>query len=91
CLHLPPALRKGREEKRREEKRREGFLRAGFIFGSLYRFDRLKKRFSLMLKGGLYRVPGGVSAHSTAPAARFCAFGAFGGGKFAYFSRVGRA
>ncbi|ENX3568222.1 hypothetical protein AB1Q29_002139, partial [Neisseria gonorrhoeae] len=37
------------------------FLRAGFIFGSLYRFDRLKKRFSLMLKGGLYRVPGGVS------------------------------
>ncbi|HFA2518435.1 TPA: hypothetical protein WLN44_001987, partial [Neisseria gonorrhoeae] len=82
---------KRREEKRREEKRREGFLRAGFIFGSLYRFDRLKKRFSLMLKGGLYRVPGGVSAHSTAPAARFCAFGAFGGGKFAYFSRVGRA
>ncbi|HGM2172429.1 TPA: hypothetical protein ACKJ9N_000751, partial [Neisseria gonorrhoeae] len=65
-LHPPPALRKGREEKRREEKRREekrreGFLRAGFIFGSLYRFDRLKKRFSLMLKGGLYRVPGGVS------------------------------
>ncbi|HFA6964965.1 TPA: hypothetical protein WMP82_002135, partial [Neisseria gonorrhoeae] len=52
---------KRREEKRREEKRREGFLRAGFIFGSLYRFDRLKKRFSLMLKGGLYRVPGGVS------------------------------
>ncbi|HFC3938655.1 TPA: hypothetical protein ACFI9N_001296, partial [Neisseria gonorrhoeae] len=45
-LHLPPALRKGREEKRREEKRREekrreekrreGFLRAGFIFGSLF-------------------------------------------------------
>ncbi|EPI1806383.1 hypothetical protein GWH51_002080, partial [Neisseria gonorrhoeae] len=32
------------EEKRREEKRREGFLRAGFIFGSLYRFDRLKKK-----------------------------------------------
>ncbi|EMT8540869.1 hypothetical protein NTB20_002015, partial [Neisseria gonorrhoeae] len=29
----------------REEKRREGFLRAGFIFGSLYRFDRLKKDF----------------------------------------------
>ncbi|ENX9254954.1 hypothetical protein CY830_04390, partial [Neisseria gonorrhoeae] len=27
-----------------EEKRREGFLRAGFIFGSLYRFDRLKKK-----------------------------------------------
>ncbi|HFC0628572.1 TPA: hypothetical protein ACFBXV_001536, partial [Neisseria gonorrhoeae] len=52
---------KRREEKRREEKRREGFLRAGFIFGSLYRFDRLKKRFSLMLKGGLYRVSGGVS------------------------------
>ncbi|HFC4079755.1 TPA: hypothetical protein ACFJBS_002108, partial [Neisseria gonorrhoeae] len=44
-LHLPPALRKRREEKRREEKRREGFLRAGFIFGSLYRFDRLKKDF----------------------------------------------
>ncbi|HFC3313862.1 TPA: hypothetical protein ACFIWT_002071 [Neisseria gonorrhoeae] len=62
---------KRREEKRREEKRREGFLRAGFIFGSLYRFDRLKKRFSLMLEGGLYRVPGGVSTHSTAPAARF--------------------
>ncbi|HFB7627804.1 TPA: hypothetical protein ACE8TV_002145, partial [Neisseria gonorrhoeae] len=51
-LHPPPALRKGREEKRREEKRREekrreekrreekrreeGFLRAGFIFGSLF-------------------------------------------------------
>ncbi|ENS5953425.1 hypothetical protein G6800_001846, partial [Neisseria gonorrhoeae] len=53
---------KRREEKRREEKRREEkFFGAGFIFGSLYRFDRLKKRFSLMLKGGLYRVPGGVS------------------------------
>ncbi|HFA2767127.1 TPA: hypothetical protein WLP05_000683 [Neisseria gonorrhoeae] len=39
-------LRCGREEKRREEKRREGFLRAGFIFGSLYRFDRLKKIFT---------------------------------------------
>ncbi|HFA2779254.1 TPA: hypothetical protein WLP01_000873, partial [Neisseria gonorrhoeae] len=37
---------KRREEKRREEKRREGFLRAGFIFGSLYRFDRLKKIFT---------------------------------------------
>ncbi|EMT5620418.1 hypothetical protein ROR11_002056 [Neisseria gonorrhoeae] len=36
---------KRREEKRREEKRREGFLGAGFIFGSLYRFDRLKKDF----------------------------------------------
>ncbi|EMU2573624.1 hypothetical protein LV300_002093, partial [Neisseria gonorrhoeae] len=103
-LHPPPALRKGREEKRREEKRREEKRReekrreekrrffAGWIhFRLLIRFDRLKKRFSLMLKGGLYRVPGGVSAHSTAPAARFCAFGAFGGGKFAYFSRVGRA
>ncbi|EPI1118491.1 hypothetical protein CY824_002082, partial [Neisseria gonorrhoeae] len=32
---------------------------AGFIFGSLYRFDRLKKDFR------------GVSIHSTAPAARF--------------------
>ncbi|UXX19464.1 hypothetical protein [Neisseria gonorrhoeae] len=47
-----PALRKRREEKRREEKRREEkrreekFLRAGFIFGSLYRFDRLKKIFT---------------------------------------------
>ncbi|EPH9415385.1 hypothetical protein KMK00_001566, partial [Neisseria gonorrhoeae] len=68
-LHLPPALRKRREEKRREEKRREGFLRAGFIFGSLYRFDRLKKRFSLMLKGGLYRVPGGVSIRNNKKAA----------------------
>ncbi|ENV2153491.1 hypothetical protein O8F89_001554, partial [Neisseria gonorrhoeae] len=58
-LHLPPALRK----------RREGFLRAGFIFGSLYRFDRLKKRFSLMLKGGLYRVPGGVSIRNNKKAA----------------------
>ncbi|HGP7468721.1 TPA: hypothetical protein ACLUKX_001724, partial [Neisseria gonorrhoeae] len=38
-------LRCGREGKGREEKRREGFLRAGFIFGSLYRFDRLKKDF----------------------------------------------
>ncbi|EPH7382156.1 hypothetical protein C4X96_000888, partial [Neisseria gonorrhoeae] len=60
---------KRREEKRREEKRREGFLRAGFIFGSLYRFDRLKKRFSLMLKGGLYRVPGGVSIRNNKKAA----------------------
>ncbi|ENX2619796.1 hypothetical protein AB5W54_002122, partial [Neisseria gonorrhoeae] len=35
---------------------------AGWIhFRLLIRFDRLKKRFSLMLKGGLYRVPGGVS------------------------------
>ncbi|HGM0821404.1 TPA: hypothetical protein ACKMQ8_002037, partial [Neisseria gonorrhoeae] len=64
-------LRCGREEKRREEKRREEkvFLRAGFIFGSLYRFDRLKKRFSLMLKGGLYRVPGGVSIRNNKKAA----------------------
>ncbi|EMS2568688.1 hypothetical protein C7T48_002024, partial [Neisseria gonorrhoeae] len=38
-------LRCGREEKRREEKRREVFWGAGFIFGSLYRFDRLKKDF----------------------------------------------
>ncbi|ENX3343794.1 hypothetical protein ACAC49_001528, partial [Neisseria gonorrhoeae] len=56
CLHPPPALRKRREEKRREEKRREEkrreekrreekFFGAGFIFGSLYRFDRLKKDF----------------------------------------------
>ncbi|EOF8743773.1 hypothetical protein ACI6ZR_001099 [Neisseria gonorrhoeae] len=71
---MPPALRKGREEKRREEKRREEKRReekrreekrrffAGWIhFRLLIRFDRLKKRFSLMLKGGLYRVPGGVS------------------------------
>ncbi|HFC7661725.1 TPA: hypothetical protein ACFOVM_002127, partial [Neisseria meningitidis] len=45
-LHLPPALRKRREEKRREEKRREekrreekrreGFLGAGFIFDSVF-------------------------------------------------------
>ncbi|ENX1705113.1 hypothetical protein ACDV02_001957 [Neisseria gonorrhoeae] len=42
-------------------------MRAGFIFGSLYRFDRLKKRFSLMLKGGLYRVPGGVSTKDKPP------------------------
>ncbi|EOF9154083.1 hypothetical protein ACI63A_002168, partial [Neisseria gonorrhoeae] len=35
---------------------------AGWIhFRLLIRFNRLKKRFSLMLKGGLYRVPGGVS------------------------------
>ncbi|EMT5129196.1 hypothetical protein OON57_000593 [Neisseria gonorrhoeae] len=51
---------KRREEKRREEKRRRFF--AGWIhFRLLIRFNRLKKRFSLMLKGGLYRVPGGVS------------------------------
>ncbi|HHQ1378201.1 TPA: hypothetical protein ACSIGI_002244, partial [Neisseria gonorrhoeae] len=42
---MPPALRKRREEKRREEKRREEkFFGAGFIFGSLYRFNRLKKK-----------------------------------------------
>ncbi|HGT2017094.1 TPA: hypothetical protein ACMWU4_002050, partial [Neisseria gonorrhoeae] len=57
------------EEKRREEKRR--FFAGWIHFRFLIRFDRLKKRFSLMLKGGLYRVPGGVSTHSTAPAARF--------------------
>ncbi|HGJ9485379.1 TPA: hypothetical protein ACJYV1_002089, partial [Neisseria gonorrhoeae] len=58
--------------KRREEKRREEKVFCGRIhFRLLIRFDRLKKRFSLMLKGGLYRVPGGVSIHSTAPAARF--------------------
>ncbi|EPI5652484.1 hypothetical protein IBQ45_002184, partial [Neisseria gonorrhoeae] len=39
------------EEKRREEKRREGFLRAGFIFGSLYRFDRLKKKIFTDVEG----------------------------------------
>ncbi|ENW0049772.1 hypothetical protein GVE04_001833, partial [Neisseria gonorrhoeae] len=42
---------KRREEKRREEKRREGFLRAGFIFGSLYRFDRLKKKIFTDVEG----------------------------------------
>ncbi|HFC7683340.1 TPA: hypothetical protein ACFOXN_002145, partial [Neisseria meningitidis] len=52
CLHLPPALRKRREEKRREEKRREEkrreekrreekrrFFGAGFIFGSVFGFN----------------------------------------------------
>ncbi|WP_406948029.1 hypothetical protein, partial [Neisseria meningitidis] len=47
CLHLPPALRKRREEKRREEKRREEkrreekrrFLGAGFIFDSVFGFN----------------------------------------------------
>ncbi|HGK0270328.1 TPA: hypothetical protein ACJY28_001491, partial [Neisseria gonorrhoeae] len=59
---------KGREEKRREEKRRRFF--AGWIhFRLLIRFDRLKKRFSLMLKGGLYRVPGGVSIRNNKKAA----------------------
>ncbi|EPH7436002.1 hypothetical protein CW231_001278, partial [Neisseria gonorrhoeae] len=68
CLHLPPALRKGREGKRREEKRRRFF--AGWIhFRLLIRFNRLKKRFSLMLKGGLYRVPGGVSIRNNKKAA----------------------
>ncbi|WP_406812952.1 hypothetical protein, partial [Neisseria meningitidis] len=46
-LHLPPALRKRREEKRREEKRREEkrreekrrFLGAGFIFDSVFGFN----------------------------------------------------
>ncbi|ENS9449678.1 hypothetical protein EED16_10660 [Neisseria gonorrhoeae] len=44
---------KRREEKRREEKRREEKRRffAGWIhFRLLIRFDRLKKRFSLMLQ-----------------------------------------
>ncbi|EPH8734565.1 hypothetical protein WGB36_002102, partial [Neisseria gonorrhoeae] len=63
------AEEKRREEKRREEKRR--FFAGWIHFRLLIRFNRLKKRFSLMLKGGLYRVPGGVSTHSTAPAARF--------------------
>ncbi|HFC4032567.1 TPA: hypothetical protein ACFJA1_000999, partial [Neisseria gonorrhoeae] len=65
-------LRCGREEKRREEKRREEKRRffAGWIhFRFLIRFDRLKKRFSLMLKGGLYRVPGGVSIRNNKKAA----------------------
>ncbi|HFA7066804.1 TPA: hypothetical protein WMS56_001482, partial [Neisseria gonorrhoeae] len=56
-LHLPPALRKRREEKRREEKRREEKRReekrreekrrffAGWIhFRLLIRFNRLKKK-----------------------------------------------
>ncbi|EMT7061603.1 hypothetical protein MSE10_001549, partial [Neisseria gonorrhoeae] len=69
---------KGREEKRREEKRREEKRReekrrrffAGWIhFRLLIRFNRLKKRFSLMLKGGLYRVPGGVSIRNNKKAA----------------------
>ncbi|EMU2693750.1 hypothetical protein LXI76_001463, partial [Neisseria gonorrhoeae] len=59
---------KRREEKRREEKRRRFF--AGWIhFRLLIRFNRLKKRFSLMLKGGLYRVPGGVSIRNNKKAA----------------------
>ncbi|EPH9500030.1 hypothetical protein K3426_001664 [Neisseria gonorrhoeae] len=43
---------KRREEKRREEKRREEkFFGAGFIFGSLYRFDRLKKKIFTDVEG----------------------------------------
>ncbi|EPI0966698.1 hypothetical protein CY822_001373, partial [Neisseria gonorrhoeae] len=66
------AEEKRREEKRREEKRREEKRRffAGWIhFRLLIRFNRLKKRFSLMLKGGLYRVPGGVSIRNNKKAA----------------------
>ncbi|HFC5118790.1 TPA: hypothetical protein ACFJTI_000586, partial [Neisseria gonorrhoeae] len=55
------------EEKRREEKRR--FFAGWIHFRLLIRFDRLKKRFSLMLKGGLYRVPGGVSIRNNKKAA----------------------
>ncbi|HGM0031656.1 TPA: hypothetical protein ACKL14_001010, partial [Neisseria gonorrhoeae] len=58
---------KRREEKRREEKRR--FFAGWIHFRLLIRFDRLKKRFSLMLKGGLYRVPGGVSIRNNKKAA----------------------
>ncbi|EOF8794501.1 hypothetical protein ACI6T5_001389, partial [Neisseria gonorrhoeae] len=62
------AEEKRREEKRREEKKRRFF--AGWIhFRLLIRFNRLKKRFSLMLKGGLYRVPGGVSIRNNKKAA----------------------
>ncbi|HGO6415325.1 TPA: hypothetical protein ACK4A5_000703, partial [Neisseria gonorrhoeae] len=55
------------EGKRREEKRR--FFAGWIHFRLLIRFDRLKKRFSLMLKGGLYRVPGGVSIRNNKKAA----------------------
>ncbi|MEF1693962.1 hypothetical protein QWW36_07425, partial [Neisseria gonorrhoeae] len=55
------------EEKRREEKRR--FFAGWIHFRLLIRFNRLKKRFSLMLKGGLYRVPGGVSIRNNKKAA----------------------
>ncbi|HHA4057998.1 TPA: hypothetical protein ACOB20_001255, partial [Neisseria gonorrhoeae] len=55
-------LRCGREEKRR-------FFAGWIHFRLLIRFDRLKKRFSLMLKGGLYRVPGGVSIRNNKKAA----------------------
>ncbi|EPT3463119.1 hypothetical protein ACERFI_001563, partial [Neisseria gonorrhoeae] len=58
---------KRREEKRREEKRR--FFAGWIHFRLLIRFNRLKKRFSLMLKGGLYRVPGGVSIRNNKKAA----------------------
>ncbi|HGM0792906.1 TPA: hypothetical protein ACKMQS_001025, partial [Neisseria gonorrhoeae] len=50
-----------------EEKRR--FFAGWIHFRLLIRFDRLKKRFSLMLKGGLYRVPGGVSIRNNKKAA----------------------
>ncbi|HGM0049406.1 TPA: hypothetical protein ACKL2C_000934, partial [Neisseria gonorrhoeae] len=61
------AEEKRREEKRREEKRR--FFAGWIHFRLLIRFNRLKKRFSLMLKGGLYRVPGGVSIRNNKKAA----------------------
>ncbi|MCV6764341.1 hypothetical protein OIG23_08915, partial [Neisseria meningitidis] len=44
CLHLPPALRKRREEKRREEKRREEKRREEKVFGGWIHF-RLRIRF----------------------------------------------
>ncbi|HHR5794059.1 TPA: hypothetical protein ACS67T_001428, partial [Neisseria gonorrhoeae] len=55
------AEEKRREEKRREEKRR--FFAGWIHFRLLIRFNRLKKRFSLMLKGGLYQVWSDVPTH----------------------------
>ncbi|MEY6525865.1 hypothetical protein ABWF66_07405, partial [Neisseria gonorrhoeae] len=64
---LPSLAACAAEEKRREEKRR--FFAGWIHFRLLIRFNRLKKRFSLMLKGGLYRVPGGVSIRNNKKAA----------------------
>ncbi|ENT1012236.1 hypothetical protein C5A72_05290 [Neisseria gonorrhoeae] len=46
---MPPALRKGREEKRREEKRR--FFAGWIHFRLLIRFDRLKKKIFTDVEG----------------------------------------
>ncbi|HHA4107381.1 TPA: hypothetical protein ACOB6H_002090, partial [Neisseria gonorrhoeae] len=75
--------------KRREEKRR--FFAGWIHFRLLIRFNRLKKKIFTDVERRIISGSGRCFNTWHRACCAFYAFGAFGGGKFAYFSRVGRA